>query len=71
MATAGQTEIDMRFDTMTRMADKVLLYKYVVKNTAKKSGKVVTGHAQAAVSRQRIGNALPPESLESRQEHIL
>jgi glutamine synthetase len=42
VVTGGQTEIDMRFDTMTKMADKVLLYKYVVKNTAKKRGKVVT-----------------------------
>jgi glutamine synthetase len=42
VATAGQTEIDMRFDTMTKMADKVLLYKYVVKNTARQRGKVVT-----------------------------
>ena len=32
----------MRFDTMTKMADKVLTYKYVVKNPAKKRGKVVT-----------------------------
>jgi glutamine synthetase len=42
VATAGQSEIDMRFDTLTKMADKVLLYKYVVKNTARKRGKVVT-----------------------------
>ena len=42
VATGGQTEIDMRFDTLTRMADKVLWYKYVTKNTAKKNGKTVT-----------------------------
>src|ERR1043165_1084861 len=42
VATGGQTEIDMRFDTMTKMADKVLTYKYVVKNTARRRGKVVT-----------------------------
>ena len=71
VATGGQTEIDMRFDTMTKMADKVLLYKYVVKNTARKRGKVVTGHAQALVSRQRLRHALPPESVEGRQEYLL
>src|SRR5678815_4931916 len=32
VGTAGQAEIDMRFDSMLRMADKVMLYKYVVKN---------------------------------------
>ena len=42
VATAGQTEIDMRFDTLLKMADKVLWYKYVTKNTAKKHGKTVT-----------------------------
>ncbi len=42
VATAGQAEIDMRFDTLTKMADKAMLYKYIVKNVAKKHGKVAT-----------------------------
>ncbi len=42
VGTGGQTEIDMRYGTLTTMADKVLLYKYVVKNTARKRGKTVT-----------------------------
>jgi glutamine synthetase len=42
VGTAGQTEIDMRYTTLTKMADQVLLYKYVVKNTARQRGKVVT-----------------------------
>jgi len=42
VGTAGQAEIDMRFDTMLRMADKVMLYKYVVKNVAAQAGKTVT-----------------------------
>jgi glutamine synthetase len=42
VGTAGQTEIDMRFDTLTKMADKVMWYKYVTKNTARKYGKTVT-----------------------------
>jgi len=42
VATAGQTEIDMRRDTLTRMADNYLLYKYITKNVAKKHGKTVT-----------------------------
>jgi glutamine synthetase len=42
VGTAGQAEIDMRFDTMLRMADKLMLYKYVCKNVAWQAGKTVT-----------------------------
>jgi glutamine synthetase len=42
VGTAGQAEIDMRFDTLLRMADKLMLYKYVVKNVANAAGKTVT-----------------------------
>ncbi len=34
VATAGQCEIDMKYDTLTKMADNVLTYKNVVKNVA-------------------------------------
>ena len=42
VAAGGQCEIDMRFDSLLRMADKVMLYKYIVKNTARRAGKTVT-----------------------------
>jgi glutamine synthetase len=42
VATGGQCEIDMRFDSLLRMADKFLKFKYVVKNTARKHGKTAT-----------------------------
>jgi glutamine synthetase len=42
VATAGQAEIDMRFDTLKRMADKLLIYKYLVKNVARKNGLTAT-----------------------------
>jgi glutamine synthetase len=42
VGTAGQTEIDMHFDTLTTMADKVLLYKYIVKNVCYKHGYTAT-----------------------------
>ncbi len=42
VATAGQGEIDMRFDTLLKMADSLMIYKYVVKNIAKKHGRTVT-----------------------------
>jgi len=35
---AGQCEIDMKFDTLKSMADKLMKYKYVVKNTAFQHG---------------------------------
>lgn len=42
VATAGQAEIDMRFAPLVEMADNVLKYKYVIKNTARGHGKTVT-----------------------------
>ncbi len=42
VATAGQAEIDMKFDTLVRMADKCMMYKYIVKNIARKHGMVAT-----------------------------
>lgn len=42
VATAGQCEIDMRFDSLVRMADKCLMYKYIVKNIARKNNMVAT-----------------------------
>lgn len=42
VATAGQAEIDLRFGTMTAMADNLSMYKYIIKNTAKAAGKTVT-----------------------------
>jgi glutamine synthetase len=38
----GQAEIDIRFNTLVRQADSLMLYKYIVKNTARKFGKTVT-----------------------------
>ncbi len=42
VGTAGQCEIDMKYGPLVRMADHVQLYKYVVKNVARKAGKTVT-----------------------------
>src|SRR5215469_3052611 len=39
---AGQAEIDIRFNTLTKTADNMMLYKYVTKNVARKHGKTVT-----------------------------
>jgi glutamine synthetase len=42
VATAGQAEIDMRFTNLVKMADQLLMYKYVTKNVARKNGLTVT-----------------------------
>ncbi len=42
VATAGQTELGMRFNTLTRMADQLLIYKYIAKNVARQNGKTAT-----------------------------
>ena len=42
VATAGQCEIDVRFDSLTAMADQLLWFKYVVRNVARQAGKSAT-----------------------------
>jgi glutamine synthetase len=42
VGTAGQAEINFNFDTLLHCADKLQLYKYVVKNTAWAAGKTAT-----------------------------
>lgn len=42
VATAGQCEIDIRFDTLVNAADSVQSYKYIVKNIAQKRNMVAT-----------------------------
>ena len=42
VATGGQAEIDMERDTLLVMADKLMRYKYIVRNVARKYGKTAT-----------------------------
>jgi len=42
VGTAGQTEIDMKYRTLVKMADQVMIYKYITKNVAAQNGFVVT-----------------------------
>ncbi len=42
VGTAGQAEINYRFDSLRKSADKVQLFKYVIKNVAHDAGKTVT-----------------------------
>jgi glutamine synthetase len=42
VGTAGQAEINYRFDTLAKSADKTMLFKYIIKNVAWQAGKTVT-----------------------------
>ncbi|MDA1049560.1 MAG: type I glutamate--ammonia ligase [Planctomycetota bacterium] len=42
VGTAGQSEIDLRFNELVKMADDVVLYKYIVKNVAARNNKTAT-----------------------------
>jgi glutamine synthetase len=42
VASGGQCEIDLRFEPLVKAADQLLMFKYIVKNTAKKNNKTVT-----------------------------
>jgi glutamine synthetase len=42
VGTAGQAEIDFRFDTLLKTADNLMTFKYIVKNVARAAGRTVT-----------------------------
>ena len=42
VATAGQSEIDMKFDDLLKIADQFMWFKYIIKNVARRNGKTVT-----------------------------
>jgi len=71
VATAGQNEIDMRFGTLTRMADNVMIYKYICKNVARRHGKVATFMPKPLFADKRERHALSSELVERRPESLL
>lgn len=42
VASGGQCEIDLKFAPLVRAADELLMFKYIVKNTAKMNNRTVT-----------------------------
>ena len=60
VATAGQAEIDMRFDSLVKMADKLQWFKYIVKNVARRHGKTVTFMPKPLFGDNGSGMHVPP-----------
>jgi len=42
VGTGGQAEIDLKYDELVAMADKMMMYKYIIKNVARRHNKTVT-----------------------------
>ncbi|MFK7767354.1 MAG: type I glutamate--ammonia ligase [Mariniblastus sp.] len=42
VGTAGQSEIDLHYDSLVTMADRMMVYKYIVKNVAYRNQKTAT-----------------------------
>lgn len=42
VATGGQSEIDLKFADLVKAADNLMLFKYIVRNTARKNGYTAT-----------------------------
>src|SRR3989475_1520801 len=69
VGTAGQAEIDIRYDTLLKTADNVMKYKYAVKNTARLAGKTGTFMPKPIVQDNRSGSH-SPQSLRREGENL-
>ncbi len=66
VGTAGQAEINYKFNTLLHAADDMMLFKYIDQEhrLARRQDRHV--HAEAALRRQRLGHARPPVAVEGR-----
>ena len=71
VGTAGQAEINYRFDSLLHAGDSLMLFKYVIKNIAWAARQDRDLHAQADLRRQRLRHALPPVAVEGRLAALL
>ena len=70
VGTGGQAEIDLRFAPLVEMADAMMLYKYIIKNTAARHGKTVTFMPKPLFEGQRQRHAHAPFPLEGRSASL-
>ncbi len=67
---AAQHELGIKFDTLTRNADKMQIYKYVDPPGRQRLRQDRDLHAEARLRRQRLGHARAPVDLEGRQADV-
>jgi len=71
VASGGQAEIDIKYETLTKQADQLMLYKYIVKNVAKTRNKTATIHAEAGISGHGSGMHVHQTPVERRKTPVL
>jgi hypothetical protein len=71
VGTAGQAEINYKFNTLLAAADDVMLFKYVVKNVAWGHGKTATFMPKPLFGDNGSGMHTPPEPVEGRHAAVL
>ena len=71
MGTAGQAEIDFRFGTLVQTADRLMAYKYIVKNVCHNLGYTATFMPKPLFGDNGSGMHVPPVALEGRQPALL
>ncbi len=71
VGTAGQAEIDIKFGTLVQTADRLMLYKYIVKNVCHNLGYTATFMPKPLFGDNGSGMHVPPVTLEGRQPALL
>lgn len=71
VGTAGQNEIDIRYTTLTEMTGSIMYYKSVVRNIAKKHGKVATFMPKPIFGDNGSGRHTHPERVEGQYQSVL
>ena len=71
VGNSGQCEIGIKFDSIVKIADKLMMHKYIVKNTAAQNGFTATFMPKPDLPGQRQRHAHVGVHVEGRQQHLL